>query len=123
MMRRFYSGRALLLGAMMIVPALVAQESAITREGRYWVKTIQGSGSIAQPRMQVKTNGDVTVTGASKSGYNYTLKLRVRASSEKQAKALMADTRVSAGAHGDIFVLSAPVNDSASELRVAVPRS
>ena len=43
------SGALLLLGAM-VLSALAAQESAITREGRYWVKTIQGSGAIAQPR-------------------------------------------------------------------------
>jgi len=109
--------------AAMLLPALVAQESAITREGRYWVQSIQGSGSIAQTRLQVRTNGDVTVAGSSKRGYTYTLKLRVRAANERQARTRLAATQVSAGAHGDIFVLSAPVSDSASELRVEVPRS
>ena len=122
MMGSLSSGRSLLLGAMLL-PALVAQESAITREGRYWVQSIQGSGAIAQPRLQVKTNGDVTVAGSSKSGYTYTLKLRVRAANERQARTRLAATQVSAAAHGDIFVLSAPVSDSASELRVEVPRS
>jgi len=122
MVRALSCGRVLLLGGI-VLPALLAQESPITREGRYWVKSIQGSGSIAQPRMQIKTNGDVTIAGASKSGYNYTLKLRVRAATEKQARTLLAATRVAAAAHGDIFVLSAPVSDSASELRVEVPRS
>jgi DUF4097 and DUF4098 domain-containing protein YvlB len=122
MMRSLSSGRALLLSAI-VLPALVAQESAITREGRYWVKSIQGSGAIAQSRLQVKTNGDVTVTGASKSGYTYTLKLRVRAANEKQARARLAASPISAAAHGDILVLSAPVSDSASELRLELPRS
>jgi hypothetical protein len=122
MIRSLNSGRALLLGAM-ILPALGAQESAITREGRYWVQSIHGSGAIAQARLQVRTNGDVTVAGSSKSGYTYTLKLRVRAANERQARTRLAATHVSAAAHGDVFVLSAPVSDSASELRVEVPRS
>src|SRR5690349_12686749 len=95
------SVRLLLVGAILL-PALVAQESAISREGRYWVKSIHGSGAIAQARLQVRTNGDVTVAGSPNSSYTYTLKLRVRAANEKQARARLAATHVSAAAHGDI---------------------
>ncbi len=116
------TGRALLLGAWLL-PALGAQESAVTREGGYWVQSIAGAGTVAQSRMQVKTNGDVAVSGGSKSGYSYVLKLRVKASSERQARARLAAMRISTSTRGDVFVLNAPVSDSSSEMRLEIPRS
>jgi hypothetical protein len=116
-----YSTLVLLLSAA-LVPAQ-AQESGIVREGRYWVQAVAGSGAMNQPRIQVKTNGDVTVSGASRSGYSYVLKLRVRASSERQARARLSAMRVATAAHGDILVITTPTGDSASEMRLTVPRS
>src|SRR5436190_9359464 len=113
---------AVYLGAV-ILPVLAAQESAVTREGGYWVQSIAGAGVIAQPRMQVRTNGDVTVSGAAKSGYSYVLKLRVKSSNEKQARALLSAMRISTAVRGDVFVLTGPVDNSASEMRLQVPRS
>jgi len=106
-----------------LLPALAAQESAVTREGHYWVQSIAGAGNITQPRMQVNMNGDVAVSGAARNGYSYVLKLRVRASSERQARARLAAMRVSTATRGDVFVITAPAGDSASEMRLQVPRS
>src|SRR5437762_295531 len=113
---------AVYVGAV-ILPVLAAQESAVTREGGYWVQGIAGAGAVAQARMQVKTNGDVTVSGSAKSGYSYVLKLRVKASNEKQARALLSAMRISTAVRGDVFVLTAPVDNSASEMRLQLPRS
>jgi DUF4097 and DUF4098 domain-containing protein YvlB len=115
-------GCALATGALLL-PLLRAQEPAITREGRYWVRSFEGTGAVTQPRIQVKTNGDVTVTGTQKSGYSYTVKLRVRAGNEKQARARLESMRVSTAVRGDVLVLMAPAADSASEMRLEVPRS
>jgi hypothetical protein len=102
---------------------LCAQESPVTREGRYWVRTIRGTGAITQPRVQVKTSGDVTVNGDSPRGYSYQWKLRVRANNEREARERLAGMRISAGPRGDIFVLSAPSRTFGSELRLQVPRT
>src|ERR1044071_2466606 len=90
-----------LLLTAVLAPGLRAQESAVTREGGYWVQSVAGSGAISQSRMQVKTNGDVAVSGGSKSGYSYLLKLRVKASTEKQARSRLAVMRVSTVTKGD----------------------
>jgi hypothetical protein len=103
---------------------LLAQESAITREGRYWVQTVTGAGTLTQSHIQVRTNGDVTVRGASKNaGYSYLLKLRVRAPNERQARARLAGMHVSTSVRGDVMIILAPAGDSASEMRLDVPRS
>ena len=102
---------------------LCAQDSPVTREGRYWVKTIRGAGAIAQPRVQVKTNGDVAVNGHAARGYSYQLKLRVRANNEREARAQLAAVRISAAPRGDVLVLSAPSSVFGSELRLLVPRT
>src|SRR5690349_6256797 len=108
---------------LLLAPSLWAQEPAVTREGRYWVQTVAGSGVVAQPRMQVKTSGDVTVSGINKGGYSYQLKLRVRAANERQARARLAAMKVVAAPRGDVFVLSTPAGDFASEMKLEVPRS
>ncbi len=115
-------GRLILL-SVALAPAPAAQESAITREGPYWVKTVAGTGSVQESRMQIRTNGDVAVSGAAKSGYSYVLKLRVRASSERQARARLEAMKVSTATRGDVLVITAPDGDSASEMRLAVPRA
>src|SRR5579871_2829292 len=86
----------ILLLATSVPSLLQAQDPPLTREGRYWVRTLSGSGPISQLRMQVKTNGDVTVRGHAQSGYSYTVKLRVRATTEAQARRRLAELRVSA---------------------------
>src|SRR5262249_55408733 len=86
-------------------------------------QSIAGSGAVTQSRMQVKTIGDVTVTGAGKNGYSYVFKLRVRASTERQARARLEGMRISTAVRGDVFVISAPMGDSASEMRLEIPRT
>jgi len=112
------------LSIVLLWPFLVgAQESAVTREGRYWVRTIRGAGTISQPRVQVRTSGDVTVNGDAARGYSYELRLRVRANSVLEARARLAGLRISAVPRGNVLVLSTPAAAFGSELRVRVPRT
>jgi DUF4097 and DUF4098 domain-containing protein YvlB len=105
------------------LPALVAQDSQIAREGRYWVRTVTGSAPVAQARIEVRTNGDVTILGGTQNGYSYSAKLRVRASNERQARERLAAMRLSATVRGDQLVLSAPATSGNSELRLNIPRT
>ena len=119
--------RRFLFGLLCSGCLLYGQESAVTREGRYWVKTIHGSGALAQPRVQVRTHGDVAVRANAPARYSYTLKLRVLAANERQARERLANVHVSTGPRGDLFLLTAsPVNagaNSSSELRLELPRT
>src|ERR1041385_6235113 len=113
---------------VLLLPLFVlqAQESSVTREGRYWVKTLRGAGALTQTRMQVRTHGAITVTGNGRAGYSYTLKLRVRAANERQARERLSAI-VSAAPRGDLFVLTAsPAHadaNLASEIRLQLPRT
>jgi DUF4097 and DUF4098 domain-containing protein YvlB len=106
-----------------LAPAIFAQESGISREGSYWVKTITSSGAIRQSRLQVRTTGDISVSGTAQGSYSYTMKLRVKAANERQARERLGDLHVSAAARGDVFVLSTPPADVSSEFRLQVPHS
>ena len=116
------------LSIVLLSPLLLlqAQESSITREGRYWVKTIRGAGALTQPRVQVRTHGDVSVSANGAAGYSYALKLRVRAASERQARERFSQMRISVAPRGDLFVLSASPwrsdGNSVTELRLQLPR-
>src|SRR5579864_19898 len=65
-------------------------ESAVTREGRYWVRTV--SGSISAPgveRLRLETVGNVVLRGDARDHAVFTLKARVRARDERDAAALL----------------------------------
>jgi hypothetical protein len=75
--------------------------SPVTRDGGYWVRTIQGSvdaGSL--DRLRVETTGNVTLRGAATEQTTYTLKVRVRAGDAREAEALLDRVSVKTGAEG-----------------------
>jgi DUF4097 and DUF4098 domain-containing protein YvlB len=104
------------------LPLVYAQEPALTREGRYWIKTINGAGRLAQSRVLIKAAGDITVRSGAQNNYSYTVKLRVRAATERQAQARLAALQVYASTSGDRFVLKAPASGE-SDVMITLPRS
>src|ERR1041384_3157900 len=76
--------------AVMIVPKAAAQEVPVVHEGAYWVGRIAGSFPMtAQARLQVKTRGSVTVKRGSSDQVTYSVRQRVRATSEERARVLL----------------------------------
>lgn len=75
-----------------------AQDAPIRREGAHWVQTITGSLSLPPDcRLQVQTRGPVTLQGVpSSQRITYSIKKRVRAKSEAQARALLRSASVNA---------------------------
>ena len=109
-------------------PAMAGQsEPTITREGRFWVRTISGSLPVRSgDRFRVDTAGNVVLKGDAGKSANYSLKLRVEARDEREAAALLRQveirTRTQPG--WTYLVVSPPRRISeAPELTVAVPRS
>jgi DUF4097 and DUF4098 domain-containing protein YvlB len=67
-----------------------AQEAPIRKEGPHWVQVITGSLAIPSDcRLRVETRGPVTLRGLSEDRITYTIKKRVRARSEAEARALL----------------------------------
>lgn len=72
---------------------LAAQpDSAITREGPYWVQTVTGVVSVpVNGQLHVKTRGAVALRGQSTDSVQFKLKKRVQASSAEEAERLLHD--------------------------------
>jgi DUF4097 and DUF4098 domain-containing protein YvlB len=113
-----------------IVCAAAATPSAlaqITREGRYWVKTV--NGVVTAPpfdRFRLDTVGNVVLQGGTGDKVTYKLKLRVRAVDAREAEALLHEFDVrSRSQNGSLrLTVTPPANISEGpELSVSVPRS
>ena len=81
--------------------AAAQTESAITRDGGYWVRTIQGSvDSSAGDRLRVETTGNVTLRGSATEQSTYTLTVRVKAGDAREAEGLLERVNVKTGTEG-----------------------
>ena len=88
----------LFLGAAL---ATAQNESPITRDGAYWVRTIQGAVDTSSAnRLRVETTGNVNLRGAAGEQSSYTLALRVRAGNAREAEALLDRIIVKTGTEG-----------------------
>jgi hypothetical protein len=96
--------------------------SPVTRDGGYWVRTIQGvvdAGSL--DRLRVETTGNVTLRGAATEQISYTLKLRVRAGDAREAEALLDRFSVKTGAEGGwAYLKVTPPRQDSSGLELMV---
>ncbi len=80
--------------------AFAQNESAITRDGAYWVRTIHGVIDASSGRLRVETAGNVTLRGAATGQSTYTLTVRVRAGDAREAEALLERVNVKTGTEG-----------------------
>jgi hypothetical protein len=113
-------------------PAALAQMShtalaQISREGRYWVQTIDGVASATPlERFRLDTVGNVVLVGDNGSKVSYKLKLRVRARDAREAESLLREFDVRSRTQNGWLRLTVtpPANISEGpELSVTVPRS
>jgi len=96
-------------GLAVAVTALLAfaQEAPIRREGAHWVQVV--TGSIAIPpdcRLKVDSRGPVTLRGQATDRVTYTVKKRVRARSEAEARKLLQAANVRATARNGLAVIA-----------------
>ncbi len=113
----------LFLGAAL---ASAQSESPITRDGAYWVRTIQGSLEASGGGLRVETTGNVTLQGAAGGQATYTLKVRVRAADAREAEALLGRLSVKTGTEGGwayLKVTPPRLGSSGLELSVTGPRA
>ncbi len=105
--------------------AAAPNASAITREGGYWVRTIQGSMD-AGDKLRVETTGNVTLRGTAVAQSSYSLTIRVRAGDAREAEALLGRFNVKTGTEGGwayLKVTPPRLASSGLELTVTGPRT
>ena len=110
--------------AAALSPSAPAQ---ITREGRYWVETINRVATASPlDRFRLDTVGNVVLQGDNGEKVTYRLKLRVRARDAQEAEALLHGFEVRSRSQNGLLRLTVtpPANISEGpELSVTVPRA
>lgn len=87
---------AVALMAIMAMP-LLAQNGKFYREGSYWVEEVSGTLNGAHSLRLHTDAGSLSVQGGTQQDITYTARKRVRASSEEEARRVLAAFRISAG--------------------------
>jgi hypothetical protein len=113
---------------LVLAAALSAQEGRLTREGRYWVQTVEGS--LEAPglnRLRVNSIGGISVRGEAGDQIRYTARKRVRADSEPDARRLLARAPVRLVRRGPLATLEVEALacgrcSFSAELTIAAPR-
>lgn len=112
-----------------IVDHGAAQPAAsMVREGPFWVQTANGSFSAAVPagRLRVIASGNVVLRGDASDRVGYTLKRRMKAHSEQEARALLRGFEVKSTIRGDwiyLTVTSPALKTVSADVSLTVPRS
>jgi hypothetical protein len=118
-----------LLSVLFVGAALAPaqSQSPITRDGAYWVRTIQGGiDASSSGRLRVETTGNVSLRGSAGEQTTYTLTVRVKAGNAREAEALMDRVNVKTGTEGGwaSIKVTPPRRDSSGlELTVTGPRA
>src|SRR5216684_7749431 len=113
--------------ALGVTPGVRARlHSPITREGRYWVRTINGvAAGLPIQRCRLDTIGNVVLQGDNSNQATYKLKVRVQARNAREAAFLLRQFEVKTRLQGDWMRLTVipPKNIAeAPELSMTVPR-
>jgi hypothetical protein len=107
--------------------ATAQTQSPVTRDGAYWVRTIQGAVDTASlDKLRVETTGNVTLRGAAAGQINYTLKVRVKAGDAREAETLLQRLNVKTGTEGGwayLKVTPPRLVSAGLELTVTGPRA
>lgn len=108
---------------------LTAQQGPISRDGRYWVQNVEGAAEAPRlGRLRVDAVGSVTVRGEPGDQIRYTVRKRVRAESEAEARRLLERARIRASQQSSTFVLAVESIQCgrcsfSADIQMTVPRS
>ena len=112
----------LVLGLTGIAPGA---EPALTRDGAYWVQVVTGSEALTpSARLRITSRGSVTLTGVGQNELWYSLKVRVKASTEVAARQLVKGfgARITRAGSGYTALIIHRANGLA-DLQVKIPRT
>src|SRR5579862_7893278 len=103
----------------------LAGEPALTREGKYWVEMRSGSEPLAAAgRLKISSRGAVTLNGVPQKQLTYALKIRVKATSEAEARRLVKAFNVRTSKLGGAYTyLLVQRGNGLADLQVKAPRN
>ncbi|MGH9667382.1 MAG: DUF4097 family beta strand repeat-containing protein, partial [Bryobacteraceae bacterium] len=122
-----YAARRLLYALCLPLAAGYAEtRTTLVREGASWVETTTGTVNIADAgRLQVSTRGAIVLRGQTAGSVIYTLRQRVRARSEDEARRLLGQPAAQSHTRGDwtvLVLLPSDANGVDADLKLAAPR-
>jgi len=103
----------------------LAGEPPLTRDGKYWVEVRSGTEPVApSARLRINSRGPVTLNGVPRAELSYALKIRVKAGSEGEARALAKRFGVRLVRQGPNAVsLFVQRGDGIADVQVKAPRT
>ena len=118
--------RHLLYVLLPVAAAYSQTHSTLVRDGASWVETTIGTVKVADAgRLRVSTRGAIVLRGQSVGTVTYTLRQRIRARSEAEARKLLGEPVAQTRARGDwtvLVLMPSDANGVEADLKLAAPR-
>ena len=104
-----------------ILPMAAGAQPWLTQEGGLWVRTFHNTAA-AKPNLRIIAHGPVRLEGGVSTGFDYTVKVAVRARTREQAGALLERAELRAESQTDWFVLTTPGREAMTTVIMRAPR-
>jgi hypothetical protein len=98
-----------------------AAQPWLTQEGGVWVRTFHDTAT-ARPKVRIVAHGPVTLEGDVSKGFDYTVKVAVRARTREQARAVLERAELRTESQNEWFVLITPGRDVTASVTMRAPR-
>jgi len=107
-----------LVSLTIVLSAYAAEETKVTRAGSFWIQTITGSEPApAGGRLQISTQGSVTLRGGPDNQVQYTVTRRSKAKNEAEAKQLLQQVKLKLTRRGDLTSITIAIGGRIGEAR------
>lgn len=123
----FVLAAALLAHSVLVQTAVGQPAGSLTHDGQFWLQTAAGTFSAASARkVRITASGNVTLRGDRSERLAYTLKRRMHAHSEQEARLLLRGFEVRTTTRGDwmyLTITSPGLKTVSADVSITVPRS
>lgn len=117
-MRRSAAFRFLIGTAFL--PMTACAQPWLTQEGGMWVRTFHDIAG-ARPRLRIVAHGPVTLEGGVSTGFDFTVKVAIRARSREQARAILEKAELRKESQNEWFNLTTPGRDAITSVNMRAP--
>ncbi len=117
-MRRL--GLSKIIFGFAFLPMVSCAQPWLTQEGDQWVRTFHELAN-AKPRLRINAHGPVTLEGGVATGFDYTVKVAVRARTREQARMLLEKAVPRVEMQNEWMVFTAPGGEAVSTVTMRGP--
>ena len=103
-----------------LLPAAAGAQPWLSQEGGMWVRTFHDSAT-ARPRLRINAHGPVTLEGGVAKGFDYTVRVAVRARTREQARAILERAELRTESQNEWFVLTTPGREATASVTMRAP--